>query len=300
MNKESRTGNMQQVYPIPKSILSVSKILQSISPSLAAAWSRYFFKKPLEPELKAYEKQWREKAKHHKIPLPRFNKTIHVYQWGDGKKKALVLHGWSSRATRLADLIEKLLNAGYTVYAADAPSHGLSSGRSTNMVEYIESIKEINKRFGPFDAVIGHSMGGISALNAVAKHLLDTKKLVTVGIPDSIERIFYQFAEVMQLKPVIAELNIKYMRDKLGTDIKELAGSYNARKVDIPVLVVHDKDDKEVPFTDAENIVSNLRKGRLYVTEGLGHRRIVRNEKVLSDIVNFLEGKIKPLQENGK
>ncbi len=280
---------LQNVYPIPKPILWGAKILQSISYEWAAAYSRFFFKKPVEPPVKKFEKELRNKAKITKLKIPVFNKKIVAYQWGNGPKKALILHGWSGRATQLNHLIDSFLKNNYTVYAFDAPAHGLSGGQTTNMVEYIESIVAMDQAFGPFDIIVGHSMGGISAANAVARKNVRTKKLVTIGIPDSIEKIFYQFAEVMGLKPAIAELNIRYMKDKLHTDIKHLAGSYNAQKIRIPVLQIHDKQDKEVPFAEAENLSKHWQNGEFYVTDGLGHRRILRNPEVLQKIMDFAE-----------
>jgi hypothetical protein len=39
------------------------------------------------------------------------------------------------------------------------------------MVDFITTILEIDKQFGPFDAAIGHSLGGMSVLNAIKKGL---------------------------------------------------------------------------------------------------------------------------------
>jgi hypothetical protein len=39
------------------------------------------------------------------------------------------------------------------------------------MVDFITTILEIEKQFGPFDAAIGHSLGGMSVLNAIKKGL---------------------------------------------------------------------------------------------------------------------------------
>jgi hypothetical protein len=39
------------------------------------------------------------------------------------------------------------------------------------MVDFIASIKEINKLHGPFEAAIGHSLGGMSILNAIKQGL---------------------------------------------------------------------------------------------------------------------------------
>src|SRR3712207_6641379 len=53
---------------------------------------------------------------------------VAVWEWGNGPTVALV-HGWGSRAARLAVHVEPLLGAGFSVVAFDAPAHGESEGR---------------------------------------------------------------------------------------------------------------------------------------------------------------------------
>ncbi len=277
------------IYPIPAPIVFTARILEKIAPSAAAAFSRFFFKRPLKHSLRPEEKIWRDKAQQNELFIDSINKKIITYKWGDAGPKVLVVHGWSGHGTSLWKLIEKLLDEGFEVYSFDAPAHGQSPTSSTLMLEFIESIKAMDKTFGPFEAVVGHSMGGISALNAVGSHGLKTKKLVTVGIPDSIKKIFYQFAEVMGLGPGIAEKNIEYLSKVYGMDIDKISGSYNARLTHIPVLVVHDKNDKEVPHTEALSIIEQLPHGKLLLTEGLGHRRIIRDPQILQHIVEFIK-----------
>ena len=285
----SPKGNTQVAYPIPKPIIWLGRLLQFFSKDLAAGYSRIFFMRPIRHKMKPAEKRWKEQAERSEIEVPSIGKRIHVYRWGDPEApKVLIAHGWSGRGTQFIDLSRKLLDAGYQVYAFDAPAHGDSGTKRTLMLEFIESIREMDRRFGPFDAIVGHSMGGIAALNAVGRFGMKTGRLVTVGIPDSIKKIFYQFAEIMGLKPIIAEKNIDYLAQVYGTDIDHLAGSYNASLTDIPVLVVHDRKDKEVPYTEAEAIVQHLKNGKLLLTEGFGHRRILRNPEVIDQIVHYI------------
>jgi hypothetical protein len=48
------------------------------------------------------------------------------------------------------------------------------------MVDFIASIKEINKLHGPFEAAIGHSLGGMSILDAI-KQGLNVKNATVIG-----------------------------------------------------------------------------------------------------------------------
>lgn len=60
-----------------------------------------------------------------------------------------------------------------------------------------------------------------------------------------------------------------------------------AKKIDIPVLVIHDNQDYEVPVTAGKNIYKHLKNGELLLTENLGHRKILGDTKVIEKVVNF-------------
>ena len=290
MEKQTSQGQTANIYPVPKPIVWVGRFLQFFSVKWAAAYSRYFFMLPQRHGIKPAERQWREQARQWDMDVEAIGKKVRMYEWGKGDKKVLLAHGWSGRGSQFIHLGRRLVERGYRVIAFDAPAHGQSGGKRTLMLHFIETIKAAEVQHGPFHAIIGHSMGGIAALNAVGSHGVRPGYLVTIGIPDSIKRIFYQFAAIMGLKPDIARLNIEYLARVYGSDIDSLAGSYNAGKVEIPTLIVHDRDDKEVPYTEAISIAGKLPQGHLLLTRGLGHRRILRNKEVIKQILDFLEG----------
>lgn len=291
MEKQTSQGQTANIYPVPKPIVWVGRFIQFFSVRWAAAYSRYFFMLPQRHRVKPAESAWREQARQWDMDVPAIGKKVRMYAWGDGDKSVLLAHGWSGRGSQFVHLGRSLLERGYRVVAFDAPAHGQSAGKRTLMLHFIETIKEADAQNGPFHALIGHSMGGIAALNAVGSHGVRPAYLVTIGIPDSIKRIFYQFARIMGLKEDIARLNIEYLARVYGSDIDRLAGSYNAEKVAVPTLIIHDRDDKEVPYTEALSIGRKLPDGRLLLTGGLGHRRIMRNGEVIARILDFLEGK---------
>ncbi len=56
-------------------------------------------------------------------------------------------------------------------------------------------------------------------------------------------------------------------------------------------LLIHDKNDKEVSIDESKKIEKNLSKVLKFYTKGLGHRRILRDEKVVRKIDLFLDSK---------
>lgn len=286
MNK--RKKNQPGGIKIPKIIIITGKILQAISPDLATRYVKFLFQKPRRYKTPENEKILEEKAQISYIAVPEINKSIAIYQWGNGHKTVLLVHGWSGRGTQMYKIIEKLLQSGYKVIAIDGPAHGKSTGNKTMMPEFIKTIEKVYEIYGPFDVAIGHSMGGIALLNVQAsRHLFN--KLVIIGAPDSIYDIFHNFVKKLELKPVVAEKLIDMFEKITKKSIYEFHGSYACKHIEKPVLIIHDENDREVPIQDAINNYNNLKNGKLIKTKGLGHTRILKNDKIIEDIIKFLQ-----------
>ena len=219
--------------------------------------------------------------------LPHYEREIVVYHYGNSPKKILLVHGWSGRGTQLSVMAEELLKAGYSVVSFDAPAHGRAPGKMSMMPHFIEAIHELEKRYGPFEAAISHSLGGMASLKAVADGLA-IKKLVIIGTANSITHITREFARNMKMNDKVAALLKEYFDNKFGVDMDSLSGAVSARDVEIPTLVVHDEDDVDVHVSSAHEIDESLKNSELHLTEGLGHRRILGNPQVISKIINFL------------
>jgi len=211
-----------------------------------------------------------------------------VYSYGYSRKKVLLVHGWSGRGTQLYQLADKILENQMMVISFDAPAHGLSSGNTTVMNGFVETILELESKYGPFYAAIGHSFGGMSLLNAISSGL-KTEKLVTIGTDDAVLEILINFVKKMELKPKITEELKKFHLKKYGIDIDTYSSHLNAKKVDLPTLVIHDSEDKYVPVSSAFSIRQNLKNGELLITNGLGHHKIFKDKKIMQRIVNFIK-----------
>jgi len=290
MSTNNSNSTIKNYHPIPFPLIWLGRLLQKVSKSLAAAYSRFFFMTPRRYHPPKVEQQWMALAKQWKMEIKGINKTVCIYRWGDPRARPILLvHGWSGRATQFVSMGKTLLDQGYQILAFDAPAHGCSPGRKTLMFDFIEIINTLANQFGPFHAIVGHSLGGIAALNAVGNFKVPTNYLVTIGIPDSIERIFYRFTRLLGLHDDIAQINIDYLERIYNVDIHHLSGSFIASRLQIPALIVHDYDDREVPYTEALSIANSSSHCQLLLTHGLGHRRILHDKEVIRQIIKFLE-----------
>ncbi|MEL1248761.1 alpha/beta hydrolase [Flavobacterium helocola] len=276
-----------QVIEIPKAILLTAKFLQAVSPSLTTKFAAKLFTTPIRHKLPKRELHMERDSIQKSIVIPEIQKEIVVYEYGKSDKKVLLVHGWSGRGTQLVKIADELLKMGYMTISFDAPAHGKSKGNSSIMIEFIASILEIEKQYGPFEFAIGHSLGGMSVLNAI-KQNLQVKKAVIIGSGDIIQDIIDDFICKLQLKP---EFGIK-LRDhfeaKFGGKMDDYSAYKAAEKTEIPVFVIHDKDDDDVSVKAAYNIQKHLKQSEIMITEGLGHRKILGDETVIQKIREFI------------
>lgn len=285
MTKKVNTAN--QSLQIPKIILVTAKFLEAISPKLATLFAAKLFVTPIKYKIPKRELHMEQKSIQSKLFVPSLKKNIMVYTYGKSNKKILLVHGWSGRGTQLVKIADELLDLGYSTISFDAPAHGKSEGKTTIMTEFIASILEIEKQFGPFEFAIGHSLGGMSILNAI-KQNLNVKKAVIIGSGDIIQDIIDDFIKKLQLKPKIGLLLKNHFERNFGEPMENYAASFSAKSVNIPVLIVHDENDDDVNVKAAHNIHKHLKNSTLMITEGLGHRKILGDEKVIKEIKRFL------------
>jgi pimeloyl-ACP methyl ester carboxylesterase len=223
------------------------------------------------------------------IEIPAINQKVMIYEYGKSEKKILLSHGWSGRGTHLFKIANELINAGYSTISFDAPAHGKSSGRTTILPEFVETILEIERQFGPFEAAVGHSLGGMSLLNATKKGLA-IHRLAIIGSGDIIQDILNDFIAKLKLKPSTSTQLRLHFEKKYHVDLEDYSAHKAAKEIAIPVLVIHDKNDTEVPVTAGIHIHQHLKNGQLVLTEGLGHRKILGNTEVIEKVVGFIQG----------
>ncbi|NDI99778.1 alpha/beta hydrolase [Flavobacterium sp. LaA7.5] len=278
---------LHQPTLVPKSIIVSGKILQTLSPTMAARYAMKLFVTPMKFKLPKKEEAMERDSKQEYITIASLHKKIRVYHLGESSKKVLLVHGWSGRGTQLWSIADALVKKGYSTISFDAPAHGKSTGKTSDMTEFITCIHELDKKYGPFEYAIGHSLGAMAVLNAI-KQGLTVKKAVTIGSGDIIEDIMNDFTDKLGMNIATCKAMIKLFEKKFGTTINSYSAYIAAKEVNVPVLVIHDRDDEDVPFTAAHHIHEHLTNAELIITEGLGHRKILGDVKVINEITKFL------------
>ena len=272
---------------VPAIIIYFGKILQFFSIKWTTLYLSRLFTTPIKHKIPKRELQMDRNSIQSKSIVPEINKDIVVYQLGAGEKKILLAHGWSGRGTQLVKFADALVAKGYSTVSFDAPAHGKSPGNTTVMTDFIASIAEVDRKFGPFDAAVGHSLGGMSLLNAV-KSGLKINRLVTIGSGDKVKDILIDFVAKLELKQEFSVHLQQHFEKKYNTKMESYSAYLAAQSITIPVLVIHDEEDNEVPVWASKNIFGNLKNGELLITNNLGHRKILGNQEVIEKTINFI------------
>ncbi|MEM6379081.1 MAG: alpha/beta hydrolase, partial [Bacteroidota bacterium] len=130
------------------------KILDKLSPTMAARKMYTVMTNPRVRKLRDFEEQVLNEAEQKSIPFKGFE--IQTYRWGSpGGKTALFVHGWEGQAGNFGSLVPILLDLGYQVVAYDAPAHGNSSKGKTNMFDIPELTGQFLEKYQP-ELVISH------------------------------------------------------------------------------------------------------------------------------------------------
>ena len=287
MTKKIKDKTPVQRLLVPSYILVISRILTSISPFLASRFAAKLFLSPFKYKIPKREKEMDQKSIQKKVLVPSMNREIVTYEYGKSDKKILLVHGWSGSGTQLAKIAKALLEQGYMSVSFDAPAHGKAAGKMSMMPFFIKAIHHLEEDYGPFEAVIGHSLGGMSSLRAI-RNGLKTNKLVIIGTANNISEITRHFAENMKMNHKVARKMKAYLDDRFNEDMDVLSGGESAKYVKTPTLVIHDEEDVDVKVKSAYEIHEELENSELMITSGLGHRRILGNEKVINKITTFI------------
>lgn len=221
-----------------------------------------------------------------------------TYEWGTGPRTVLLLHGWRGRASQFAPLVRELVAEGFRVVAFDAPAHGASGGRRTDIRDWVDAAEQLQERHGPFAAIIGHSFGALAAATA-ARSTVPTRAVAAIAGAASPDAFLAEFARELHLDARTATRLAVRFRRRLDVDEATVSARYDAARHPLPdstaLLVVHDRDDRRMPDDDSLRLHrAHGERSRLLRTDGLGHTRVLSADAVLDAVValvgNGLDG----------
>lgn len=255
-----------------------------LAPGMAARFSRRVFRSPHIAPTKPWEIAVQEHARRGYL-----SNGISYLHWHVDRSilKVLAMHGWEGRATQWGPMAELLSTRGIEVIALDGPAHGHSTGKRADPVLFSHAILAAERELGPFDAAMGHSMGAGSLVFSLHRGLL-VKKIVYIAGPVSFKEVVQRFAALFGLPVSAQRAFLAQIERANGARFEDVDVAPIARSLAIPALIVHDTGDDDVPYQDAVRLHQAWGSSSLLTTEGLGHKRILRDPAVVNSVAEFL------------
>ncbi len=207
-------------------------------------------------------------------------------------KRALILHGFSSSCLRFDQYAAQLVQDGFEVLAFDAPAHGSSDGETITALDYMNMILRLHELYGPFQAFIGHSFGGLAVSLALEKipHSLETRLVLIAPATETTTAIEGAFAMLGINNKSVKQEVYNIVRNISGQNVEWFSIRRAMRNISANVLWVHDEDDDITPWQDALRVREDGADHiRFMITKGLGHQRIYRDAHVRTEIIKFLK-----------
>ena len=261
-----------------------ARTFASVSPSLAAWGLETIFLRARRRSPPSREKAWLRGSREMKVAS-----GIHrlaTWSWGRGPT-VLLIHGWEGRGSQMGAFIEPLTTAGFRVVTFDGPGHGRSTGRRSSLVEMADAVADVGRSVGPLYAVVAHSAGAAVTTMALADGL-PAEQAVFLAPPADPGRFLYALADLLGLPEAIPRATQERIEGRFDVRWEDLRATTLAPVMKTPLLVIHDRDDRQVPFDDAREIVRDWPGARLLTTTGLGHVRPLREPGVVTTVVEHL------------
>ncbi len=218
--------------------------------------------------------------------LPYGSGWVTFTEWGSGPA-VLLIHGWGGRSESLGAFIEPIVSAGYRAVTIDLPAHGRSHGRQTNVIECAGAALLVGRAVGPLAGVVTHSFGGPVAALAW-RHGLRAERVVMLAPPGSIWSVSLPVGDWLGLPRSLSEGMMHRFARRMGITWDELRTDRLVAGMTAPLLVVHDEDDRKIPWSHGASVARGAPRGTLRTTTGLGHRDVLMDASVVADAVTFV------------
>jgi pimeloyl-ACP methyl ester carboxylesterase len=258
--------------------------LGTVAPARAARIAERLFTSP--PQHPMQEREQAFLATGRAFRVPHGESTLAAWRWGSGPP-ILMMHGWGSRAGRFRYFVPALLEAGFGAVALDGPGHGLTGGTRATLPEFAAALSRVANEAGPIRGFVGHSLGAASLLFAMRRSV-EPAPAVLLAPPADPEFFWKRFVRHLRIPPHVGDRVQGNLQRRLGFAWRDVDARLLASELDVPLLVVHDTHDQDVPAGDGAAIAGAAPRGEFLETRGLGHRGIMRDLGVVQQSVAFL------------
>jgi pimeloyl-ACP methyl ester carboxylesterase len=227
---------------------------------------------------------------------------ITAWRFGDVTHPAVIMsHGWGGRGAQFRAFVPKLVEAGYQPIIFDHIGHGMSEGRQAALVDFWRGVDAVWDHASAqglnVAGLIGHSLGSAGIASALRRPLsgvahVGNPRAVLIAPPASLigySRLFSRYLGIPER--IRAAMQWRFEK-RYGVDWQEFELPDSVANIQAAALFIHDRDDKETRFEGGLALARAWPDARLHATEGLGHRRILRDRAAVQASVDFITNQV--------
>jgi pimeloyl-ACP methyl ester carboxylesterase len=259
-------------------------ILGSVAPNLTARIALRLFRTPFRHPTPKRERRWLDSADSLNFEVA--GETLPGWSWGSGPT-VLLVHGWEGRGSQMGAFAQPLVDAGFRVVTFDGPGHGASTGKLSSLPQFAEAIQVLANLVGPLHGIITHSFGGAASAWALRQGL-EANRLVLVAPPADLDEYIGYFGDLLGFSNDVRRRMLERLEHRFDIRWDDVRQATLVPRSGTDLLVIHDHDDQDSGYINGSTVAAAWPGSRLHATSGLGHRRILRNPKVVAQVVEFL------------
>ncbi|MDM4767149.1 alpha/beta fold hydrolase [Pelomonas sp. SE-A7] len=265
------------------------RLAQGLGPRYGGALALRLFSTPLPPKWagrRALPAPWRgEDWQFDGRSLRRWR-----HAESDGTRpRVLLVHGWGGRSAQMLALAEALWREGYDPVLLDWPAHGHSGGWTSNLPQWRRALFAVVAELGPLHAIVAHSLGAVAALSAAARGL-PVQRLALLATSAPPATVLGWFSNAFGLGDATRQELRRRLERLSDGPLEQFEPGWLASRLHLPVLLIHDEQDRAAPFELAGRLAQALPQARLISSQGLGHRRVLDHMSHLEAVCGHLRG----------
>jgi esterase/lipase len=275
--------------------------VERVAPSLAPRFAKTLFLTPLPPKWLHRRRAWDPSWVVDSVSFEGASLTLYrrLTAESDGlsagfdtdRQHVLITHGWGGSAEQMQALASAVASRGLVPVIVEMPGHGRSRGLASSLPQFSRALEYVAARLTmngvSIQGVVAHSLGASAAAFALSRGL-PAQRLVLIAPPDRPRDFTSTFAQVFGLSERTRARMQQRIEAQEAAHMDAFAARALASTLSTPTLVVHDESDNVNPFAAASSWVNQLASGRLLATQGLGHRKVLREKASVDAIVRFV------------
>jgi pimeloyl-ACP methyl ester carboxylesterase len=260
-------------------------------PALAVRAAYRLFLTPLPPKWLHRGKPWGSEWRVEAWPFENASLTLYTRPVAPHGPIVLLVHGWGGHARQMLPLAERLAQEGLRPVLVEMPAHGRSTGAVSTLPQFTRVIEYVTARLlqegHTLRGVVAHSLGA-SASAYTASRGLPAERLVLLAPPASPREYTRLFAQVFGLSEATRAAMQRRIEARAGIPMPQFEPAAVGPRIGTSTLVVHDREDSINRFADGVAFSKAIAGAQMLTTQGLGHRRILKDASVLDAVARFV------------